>query len=423
MSSKFLDWIKEDKHWGFLSDELLQNVCKELQNRSQNVPTHFPGWDIPGRWNSLIFRGYISNSSFWRIQEHKHFDCCRILDRTDKQCAIGPVKSFKEAFSLCFAEVEKISASENKKYGIVFSGGGAKGAFQIGVWKYLHENGYDHLFTGISGASVGALNSLLFASGSYENAEQTWLKVRQQDMTPSDINLFDFDVDTSDSYPYFTINVNINKSNLFPHPLLKKLIRLSVYTQDGLKRIIDNCDIDWLNVCSQSKIIYSVLSQKASPHISGNQSHKLFSRLTQPEYRCWAGLGSQEIIDTILASAALPIAYPSKRLHRKKYIDGGVQDNIPIIPLVQARFENILVIHLMRQENLKWEWDDSTAGLNDDPTTPIPHIDHVFPPNDFDDSFSATITVDPRLSQQRIDQGYQAACKCLFSTFPPRICL
>lgn len=403
MSSKFLDWIKEDKYWRFLSDELLQNVCKELQNRSQNVPTHFPGWDIPGRWNSLIFRGYISNGSFWRIQEHKHFNCCRILDRTDKQCAIGPVKSFKEAFSLCFAEVEKISASENKKYGIVFSGGGAKGAFQIGVWKYLHENGYDHLFTGISGASVGALNSLLFASGNYESAEQTWLKVQQDDMTPPP----DFLKSTIRS-----VFLPIPMVGLFP-----------LFTQDSLKKIIDKCNIDWSNVRSQSKLIYSVLSQKASPHISGNQSHKFFSRFTQPEYRCWAGLDKQEIIDTVLASAALPIAYPSKRLHRKKYIDGGVQDNIPIIPLVQARFENILVIHLMRQENLKWEWDDSTAGLNDDPATPIPHIDHVFPLNDFDDSFSATITVNPRLSQQRIDQGYQAACKCLFNTFPPRICL
>ena len=27
------------------------------------------------------------------------------------------------------------------KFGIAFSGGGGKGAYEIGVWKYLHEEG------------------------------------------------------------------------------------------------------------------------------------------------------------------------------------------------------------------------------------------------------------------------------------------
>lgn len=35
---------------------------------------------------------------------------------------------------------------EDFRYGIVFSGGGGKGAYQIGVWKYLHEIGIDKKF-------------------------------------------------------------------------------------------------------------------------------------------------------------------------------------------------------------------------------------------------------------------------------------
>lgn len=69
------------------------------------------------------------------------------------------------------------------RYGIVFSGGGGKGAYQIGVWKYLHELGIDQKIHGVSGASVGALNSLLFLQGDYQKAEELWADIRQDDFT------------------------------------------------------------------------------------------------------------------------------------------------------------------------------------------------------------------------------------------------
>lgn len=437
MSNKFLDWIKEDTHWLLLTDELLQNVCKKLQNRSQSIPTHIPGWDIPGRWNSLSFRGYISNDSFWRIQEHKHFDCCRILDRSDKQCAIGPVDFFKKAFSLCFEEAKKISASENKKYGIVLSGGGAKGAFQIGVWKYLHENGYDKLITGISGSSVGALNGLLFASGSYENAERTWIHAQQADMTPIGFDLSDLLESLAKAATgtggAFLPKVTIASAAALSGPLIPSLTgivslaamsprlmrQLSLSTQKGLKKLIDDSDIDWPNVRSTNKLIYSSISAKTLPHISGNNTHPLLSRTTRLEYRCWAGLTNSEIKDTVLASAALPIAYPSKKIDRADYRDGGIQDNLPIRPLIAANFGDIVVVHLNRANNPddKKEWADSMAGI--DISNINSHIHHVYPPKDFDDGFFAMLTLNPQLSQERIKQGFEAARTYLAHIFPP----
>ena len=55
--------------------------------------------------------------------------------------------------------------SDEFKYGIVFCGGGAKGAYQIGAWKRLRELGMDKEIIGVSGASIGAMNSMLFAQG------------------------------------------------------------------------------------------------------------------------------------------------------------------------------------------------------------------------------------------------------------------
>ena len=72
--------------------------------------------------------------------------------------------------------------SNKFKYGIVFCGGGAKGAYQIGVWKRLRELGLDKEIVGVSGASIGAMNSMLFAQGDYETAEEVWMQARSDDM-------------------------------------------------------------------------------------------------------------------------------------------------------------------------------------------------------------------------------------------------
>ena len=51
----------------------------------------------------------------------------------------------------------------SQEVGLVLSGGGGKGAYQVGVWKALTEYGVAQKVTAISGSSVGGLNSALFA--------------------------------------------------------------------------------------------------------------------------------------------------------------------------------------------------------------------------------------------------------------------
>ena len=51
------------------------------------------------------------------------------------------------------------------KYGLVLSGGGGKGAYELGVWKALVEMKLDKYIEVISGTSIGAFNAALFAQG------------------------------------------------------------------------------------------------------------------------------------------------------------------------------------------------------------------------------------------------------------------
>ena len=49
------------------------------------------------------------------------------------------------------------------KYALALGGGGARGAFEAGVWKKLCE--MDKEIEAIAGTSVGAINGAVFLSG------------------------------------------------------------------------------------------------------------------------------------------------------------------------------------------------------------------------------------------------------------------
>ena len=60
------------------------------------------------------------------------------------------------------------------KIGLVLGGGGAKGAFQVGVWKALCEYKLNKKITCISGNSIGSLNSVLFSQKTVEECVDIW---------------------------------------------------------------------------------------------------------------------------------------------------------------------------------------------------------------------------------------------------------
>lgn len=65
-----------------------------------------------------------------------------------------------------------------RKIALVLSGGGAKGAFQIGALKYIHEEIIprypDFTFSIIAGVSVGSLNGIMLAQNDYDSLLELW---------------------------------------------------------------------------------------------------------------------------------------------------------------------------------------------------------------------------------------------------------
>ena len=61
------------------------------------------------------------------------------------------------------------------KRALVLSGGGSRGAYEIGAWQALNELGVR--LDAVYGTSIGALNAGLVAQGDVEQAVELWQNI------------------------------------------------------------------------------------------------------------------------------------------------------------------------------------------------------------------------------------------------------
>ena len=345
---------------------------KEICELCRQQSMHQLNFKIPTAGGQLFWE--TINLKNWKIQKNLLTGHIRILSKNNIRLSYGSEEQVLAPFLRKINENLKQSSVKDKNWGIVFSGGGAKGAFQIGVWKYLNENGISQKITGVSGSSVGALNCLLFANGSYEKAEKIWLAMKQKDMTT---------------------------------PSHKFLSNKAIFLLEKIENLMKT-EIDWAKIKSTDKILYSTLSSVTLPHVPKTKILNISNIVTNPEYFCWSNCSADEIQKIILASAAIPLFYQPRSITNRLYIDGGWSDNIPANPLIKAGFSNIIVVHLDRESRKEHEiWKKSISGIESNKTK----FYHIYPPKDFDDSILAIAKINPILTKSRMEAGYKAASK------------
>ncbi len=264
--------------------------------------------------------------------------------------------------------ITRLRTSGKNRIGIVFDGGGGNGSYQIGVWKYLHERGVDAEITGVSGASVGALNSLLFVLRDYDLADSLWRHIETKDFVPWDEAL---DRLIRGAFPLVAKGIekslfnnltaqfsgNINPYSNPAFLLLKEYLKKTgsirdkwLMSQDRLSRIIrENVSPD--AVCNSNILTFSSICALRTLNptaLVGYQNKSLESFLTL-QYKCWNSFFYkkwEEILEAVLASSAHPLIYDRKRINNVPYLDGGALDNSPHRPLMEAGFRHIIVVHL-----------------------------------------------------------------------------
>lgn len=189
----------------------------------------------------------------------------------------------------------------NKEYGLVFSGGGTKGCYEIGVWKAFRELGVK--IKAVSGTSIGAINGAFFAQNDYEVAYEIWSNI--------DIENF-INVESDNMITMFMAAIKNNGLDISPlRAMLDKY-----FDEDKIRK---------------SEIDYGLLTYSLSD--------------LEPVSVMKKDIPIGQINDYIMASANLPI-FKTAQIDGKKYIDGGVYDNIPAPLLAQSGIKNIIIIHL-----------------------------------------------------------------------------
>lgn len=248
--------------------------------------------------------------------------------------------------------------------GLVLSGGGAKGAYQVGVLKALAE--MDIEIDKVSGASIGALNSVIVASsGSTLNAaealEEIWRELG--DNSPLEVN--------QKNIAFMMSYALASLLQLSPHPVLKNISKAAMF---GLSQYAENTDIDlailddspikklfeqyvdFERLLEWKDIWVSVFKGTAADSILEFFKGEFLRLDTEKsEFVDLKSLTPPEVAQAILASAALPILYPAKHLkfndEGAHYFDGGIggakksQGNTPITPLIN-QCNTIIVTYL-----------------------------------------------------------------------------
>lgn len=193
---------------------------------------------------------------------------------------------------------------KNQSWGLVLSGGGAKGAYQIGVWKAMKELNMEPWVEGISGASIGAINSALFACGDYEKAKEAWSQINMLSVFDTDWALID------------------GKEGTFSREEMLTLIRHYL----DIPRITQS---DRPIYCSVSKV--------------------LPGRKFAGEYKRLDGKTRYTIEQLLMASTALPVIHEAVDYEGVLYRDGGLTDNCPIKPLYDLGFRKIILVGLKEE--------------------------------------------------------------------------
>ena len=213
------------------------------------------------------------------------------------------------------------------EYGLVLSGGGAKGAFEMGVWKALRE--CDYPLGAVIGTSVGALNAAMIAQNNYDIAMEFWT------------------------------NISIN------HVLNLNKTMTDHYVEHWSKESFDMFRTGFLHVLFSDGLDISPLRENLTRLVSEEAIRKSpirFGLVTvditslKPRQLMIEDIPQGQLIDYLLASAALPI-FQKQEIDGKTYLDGCFFDNVPIGFMVKQNFNNIISVEFPAFGMRKWVRD------------------------------------------------------------------
>lgn len=199
--------------------------------------------------------------------------------------------------------------------GLVLGGGGARGSYQIGVWRALEELGISYDM--ISGTSVGALNGALLVQGKRDIAEQMWSNV---DTT----QILDVALQREDRT--FTANQLIEDTQLLTKTALANN---GVSTLPLLEMICRMMDSD-------------LMFKEDYPFFVVTTDAMTLTETVVP----LSDMTAETLPQWLLASSSFYPMMAACQIDNRYYIDGGYRNNIPKDVLLKEGATELIVVNV-----------------------------------------------------------------------------
>ena len=201
---------------------------------------------------------------------------------------------------------------------LVLQGGGALGAYQIGVYEALHDAGIEPDW--VIGTSIGAINGALIAGNRPENRMQRLLSFWEQvEQKPFAAGAFD-SLGMGNAFNNMTTVLQGIPSFFSPNPTALYGTSATVgienaayYCTAPLRRTLGELvDFDYLNDKRSTRLTVGAV----------NVNSGVMTYFDSAKTRLEA--------DHVMASGALPPAFGAIRIDGEPYWDGGIYSNTPI---------------------------------------------------------------------------------------------
>ena len=199
---------------------------------------------------------------------------------------------------------QEVAVGDNsKRTALILSGGGARGAFQVGAEMYARQvKGYQ--WDIIAGVSVGAMNGAMLAMHKYQRLLEIWDSISDEKVYTGGFNL-----------PSLVKLLFGAKSFCSNTPLQRMMSR-----EFDAGRVIDDLHVGAVSL------------------ITGEYVH--FDK----EFL--------ELPSAILASASIPVVWPPVDISQEHpaMVDGGVRNNTPVGDVLELEPDEIVIINCSPQQ-------------------------------------------------------------------------
>jgi NTE family protein len=224
---------------------------------------------------------------------------------------------------------------------LVLPGGGARGAFQVGVLKAIAEllpKGTINPFGIVSGTSAGAINTVVLASKARRfrvavaELERVWGNFRCHQVYRTDnLTMLKSSLHWLGAILFAGFFIGMPKSLLDISPLRALLSR-----NVRFPRIQDAIDNGWLEAVTVTAAGYG--SARSTSFYQASSHHTDWTRTRR------IGRRRQLNLDHLMASIAVPMIFPPVRIDGEYFGDGAMRQATPLSPAVHLGADRLLVI-------------------------------------------------------------------------------